>query len=236
MKKMVLAFKRGLFDSFSIALGYFPVAVSFGVAAMAAGVPAWLAVLISVCVYAGASQFILIMLLAQSTSVPSMILIVIAVNMRHLFYGPALLSQLPQNTRSVPLALMAFGLTDEVFAAARARLVHVDLDGQEYWYMGLQLGAYLSWVLGTAVGAYIANDWLASQPILQQSLAFVLPALFFALLLDMLHSIDIRIVIGATVATLVALFFLPAHLSLIVGMVVGSLCALTPTEKNTALL
>lgn len=230
---MLAAFKRGLLDSFSIALGYFPVAVSFGVAAMSAGVPAWLAVLISVCVYAGASQFILIMLIAQHSSILSMVLIVIAVNMRHLFYGPALLSQLPATTTSKPLALMAFGLTDEVFAAARARLSTLPFEPKEYWYLGLQLGAYSAWVAGTAVGAYMASDWLSTQPVLQQSLAFVLPALFFALLMDMLPSVDKKVMVGAALATIIALFIMPAHLSLMVGMLVGSFCAiLVPQTKG----
>lgn len=221
---MWVAFKRGLIDSFSIALGYFPVAVSFGVAAIGVGIPAWFAVLISICVYAGASQFILILLIAQHSSILSMILIVIAVNMRHVFYGPALLSQLPTRSASQPLALMAFGLTDEVFVAARARLYTLPLERKEYWYMGLQLGAYGAWVAGTAVGAYMASDWLSTQPVLQQSLAFVLPALFFALFMDMLASVDKRVIVGAAIVTILTLFIMPAHLSLIVGMLAGSLC------------
>ena len=227
------AFNRGFLDSSSIMLGYFPVAVSFGVAAVSADLAPWLAVLISVCIYAGASQFILLLLIAQHTEVLTMVLIVIAVNLRHLFYGPALLSQFsPVDSGPRPYALMAFGLTDEVFAAARARLTQLTLQPKAYWYLGLQLGAYAAWVAGTAVGAYLASDWLSHHPILQQTLAFVLPALFFALLLDMLESVDSLLLAAAAGATWLATFFLPAHTSLILGMVVGCVWALSSQPKE----
>ncbi|HJH24754.1 MAG TPA: AzlC family ABC transporter permease [Paenalcaligenes hominis] len=227
------AVSRGLWDSSSIMLGYFPVAVSFGVAAISAGLAPWMAVLISVCIYAGASQFILLLLIAQQTDVWSMVFIVIAVNLRHVFYGPALLSQF--NSTSLepkPYAVMAFGLTDEVFAAARARLSQLRVAPKAYWYIGLQLGAYSSWVIGTAVGAYLASDWLSRFPILQQSLAFVLPALFFALLLDMINSVDKRLLIAAALSTGLSSLFFAAHTSLIIGMVVGCGWALVTQLKR----
>ena len=223
------AVRRGIADSSSIMLGYFPVAVSFGVAAISANVEPWLAVLISVFIYAGASQFILLLLMAEHTAVLSMVLIVIVVNLRHVFYGPALLSQLTTpsftpNPKPYSYAVMAFGLTDEVFAAARAKIDHVTVN-KAHWYFGLQFGAYSAWVIGTVIGAYVASDWLSAQPILQQSLAFVLPALFFTLLLDMANKANTPLLMGVAIATALSLFFLPAHSSLMVGMVVGSVWA-----------
>lgn len=227
------AVSRGLWDSSSIMLGYFPVAVSFGVAAISAGLAPWMAVLISVCIYAGASQFILLLLIAQQTDVWSMVFIVIAVNLRHVFYGPALLSQFNSTgLEPKPYAVMAFGLTDEVFAAARARLSQLRVAPKAYWYIGLQLGAYSSWVIGTAVGAYLASDWLSRFPILQQSLAFMLPALFFALLLDMINSVDKRLLIAAALSTGLSSLFFAAHTSLIIGMVVGCGWALVTQLKR----
>lgn len=226
---------QGLADSSSIMLGYFPVAVSFGVAAISANVEPWLAVLISIFIYAGASQFILLLLIAEHAAVLSMVLIVIAVNLRHVFYGPALLSQLTThsstpNPKPYSYAVMAFGLTDEVFAAARAKIDQVTVN-KAHWYFGLQLGAYSAWVIGTVIGAYVASDWLSAQPIFQQSLAFVLPALFFALLLDMANKDSCPLLMGVAIATALSLLFLPAHSSLIVGMVVGSIWAVSSLAR-----
>ncbi|WP_435338026.1 AzlC family ABC transporter permease, partial [Acinetobacter sp. LH3_13] len=55
----------GLTASLSVATGYLPIAFSFGVAAVQAGLAPSIAVLASVLVYAGASQFLLISLLAS---------------------------------------------------------------------------------------------------------------------------------------------------------------------------
>lgn len=224
-KSMKKALLSGLGASSSIALGYFPVAVSFGVAAVQAGLSPWFATLISIGVYAGASQFILIVLIAQQTAILQMVMITIAVNLRHLFYGPALLSQFQQKELPRWPALMAFGLTDEVFVTARGRLSRIPPGQKEAWYLGLQLGAYSAWVSGTVLGAYVASDWLMEQPLLQQTLAFVLPALFFALLLDMKQYVSGYLLLSVATTTLCAHYYLPAHHSLLIGMGIGGIWA-----------
>src|SRR5690606_11586792 len=123
---------------------------------------------------------------------------------RHLFYGPALLSQFQREELPRWPALMAFGLTDVVFATARGRLSKIPSGQKEAWYLGLQLGAYSAWVSGTVLGAYVASDWLMEQPLLQQTLAFVLPALFFALLLDMKQYVSSYLLLSVALATLFA--------------------------------
>ncbi|MCD8567203.1 MAG: AzlC family ABC transporter permease [Geovibrio sp.] len=49
---------KGFRQALPIAAGYFPVAVSFGLTAVSAGLDGWLAVLMSLIVFAGASQFV----------------------------------------------------------------------------------------------------------------------------------------------------------------------------------
>lgn len=219
------AYWRGVRDSASIALGYIPVAISFGLAAVHAGRSPWLAVLVSLVVYAGASQFILISLLAAGAAYPSILGIVVVMNLRHLFYGPALLGFFsgPPRVRSVWLAP---GLTDEVFAASAGSLSRQPAREQGSWYCGLQLGAYLSWVGGTALGAFFAGDVLGQSPVLEKTLGFVLPALFFALLLEIRRSAPALVMAGAGLAALVAMLVLPSYLAIIIGMLAGGLMAL----------
>ncbi len=59
-------FKRGLIRSFPIAIGYLPVAITFGVSALALGFSKVEVFLISALIFAGASQFALISLLPYS--------------------------------------------------------------------------------------------------------------------------------------------------------------------------
>lgn len=76
-------------------------------------------------------------------------------NLRHAFYGPALRPYL----RGGPLE--AFFLTDEVFAVALRALPGLPPGERRGYFLGLGLGAYLSWNLGTALGVLGAQGLLA---------------------------------------------------------------------------
>ncbi|TAL86123.1 MAG: branched-chain amino acid ABC transporter permease [Candidimonas sp.] len=217
------AFAAGMKDSVSIAVGYIPVAISFGLAAVHVGVSPGVAVLTSMLIYAGASQFILVGLIATSGSLASIVGIILLMNLRHIFYGPAVLSKLEKTNRRFPLGMLAAGLTDEVFATAVGKLGQQAPVVREYWYVGLQLGAYSSWVLGTVAGAYFGHDWLSQSPVLSKALGFVLPALFFALLLEIRKIVPFRVLVAAGIATLLGLVLLPAYGAIIAGMVAGVL-------------
>src|SRR5690606_377551 len=136
---MISAFSRGLVSSLSIALGYVPVAVSFGLSAIYAGFSAPMAVLVSVLVYAGASQFILLALVTAGSAPASIVGIVALMNLRHVFYGPAIMPRLVDGR--LPKLALAWGLTDEVFATAISKLELQAADDREHWYLGLQTGA-----------------------------------------------------------------------------------------------
>jgi 4-azaleucine resistance transporter AzlC len=228
-------FIAGLRDSLSIAIGYIPVAISFGLAAIYAGMSPALALMTSLFVYAGASQFILLSLLASGGAPASVIGIVLLMNLRHLFYGPAVLGKLEPGQRRLPLPALAVGLTDEVFATSMARLRQQPASGREYWYAGLQLGAYSSWVGGTAIGAWFGQDWLEQSALLAGMLGFVLPALFFALLLEIRTLVAGRVLAGAGIAAACALLWLPSYAAIIAGMLAGALLALRfPVQAGAA--
>lgn len=224
-------FFYGLKDSLSIALGYVPVAISFGLTAVHLDIPPYIAIVFSLLIYAGASQFLLIALIAQQTGLFSIVAIIWLINLRHLFYGPALMKSAEPIDRKRPLALWAAGLTDEVFAAAIGRFSQQAAQNKEGWYLGLQLGAYSAWVGGTAVGAYFGADWVGHSVVLDKSLGFVLPALFFALLLDIAKAVPRLIVFGATVSTAVALLWLPNYVAIMVGMLAGGVIAAGVAKK-----
>lgn len=216
------ALLRGLRDSLSIVAGYLPVAVSFGLAASHAGMPAWAALLTSLCIYAGASQFILAGLLADGSSAVAIVGIVLLMNLRHMFYGPAVATRLDPRQRRLPLCLLAAGLTDEVFATAIGRLGSQPAAEREQWYAGLQLGAYSAWVLGTAAGVYFGQDLLEQSPLLAATLGFVLPALFFALLLEIGSLAPRRVLVAGALATAVGLWLLPSYGAIIAGMLAAA--------------
>lgn len=227
-------FARGLVDSMAIGAGYVPVAISFGVAAIAAGLSPLIVILTSVLVFAGASQFILIALLASGAAWWVAVPAVLLMNARHLFYGPALYEQLTVQPRTLALPFWSFGLTDEVFASAVAKLGHQRPEAREAWYVGLQLGAYLAWVGGTVLGV-LFNQLLQDAPVfVTEAFNFVLPALFLALLLDMQPKKHWLSLCGAALCVLVLVNFFAVHYVLVLAMLAGALLASFGGQHDTA--
>ena len=227
-------FARGLVDSMAIGAGYVPVAISFGVAAIAAGLSPMVVILTSVLVFAGASQFILIALLVSGAAWWVAVPAVLLMNARHLFYGPALYGQLTAVPRRLPLLAWSFGLTDEVFASAVAKLGQQSPAAREAWYVGLQLGAYLAWVGGTVLGV-VFNHVLQNAPIfVTEALNFVLPALFLALLLDMQPKKHWLSLCGATLAAVLLVSVLPVHYVLVIAMLAGAVLASVGGRNDSA--
>lgn len=215
-------FLRGLGASSSIAIGYLPIAFSFGLTAVQAQVPAWATVLISAVVFAGGSQFVLIALLSSAAPVLGTVGAVWLMNVRHLFYGPALASRLGAPAWRLPRPLLAFGLTDEVFAAAAGRLQGLPVDERQAWLVGLQVGAYAAWVAGTLLGVRFGEQFAAVSPVLRETLDFVLPALFFALLLEVVRQTPKQATAAAAAVAAVLLPWWPAHAAMLAGMLGGA--------------
>lgn len=135
--------------SVSVAMGYVPLGMVFGFLFVQAGAPWWLALTASVFVYAGASQFMMVPMLAAGLPVASIALATLVVNLRHMFYGLSLLNKLP----SQPGArwYLVFALTDETYSVlttlppgTRAgQMVTVALLNQGWWVLGTLLGAVI---------------------------------------------------------------------------------------------
>ena len=178
-------FLAGLRTSLPLIIGYFPVAVAFGISATSIGLSQLDATLISLIIFAGASQFAFVGLLAEGTSALIAMLIVVGLNLRHLLYSTSISPSLKGMSLKQKLSA-AFGLTDEVFASAFSLLKGIPKGNRWSWLIGLELGAYVSWIIGTWVGASSGDLLLAKFGFLKPALAFALPALFLSLLLPML--------------------------------------------------
>ena len=178
----------GLRTSLPLIIGYFPVAVAFGISATSIGLSQLDATLISIIIFAGASQFAFIGLLAEGTSALTAVLVVIGLNLRHLLYSTSISPSLKSLTLKQKLTT-AFGMTDEVFASAFSLLKGIPKENRWSWLIGLEFGAYASWIIGTWVGVSSGDLLLEQFGFLKPALAFALPALFLSLLLPMLVSV-----------------------------------------------
>ena len=187
-----------------IALTVFVFGASFGVLAVAAGVPGWAAVLMSVLVFAGSAQFAATGVITAGGGVLTAILAGGLLNLRYLATGIAVARSLPGGR--LTRALLAQLVVDENYALAVAAGEPGHPDRRTLLITGATL--YLAWVLGTLLGALL-GPVLGDPKRLGLDAAF--PALFVALLWPMLsgrHAVRCALA-GAAVALLLAPFTPP---------------------------
>lgn len=217
---------EGIKDSLPIVLSYVPVAFAFGMNATKLGFTPLESVFFSCIIYAGASQFVITTLLAAGSALWVAALTVMAMDVRHVLYGPSLRSRILHPLKNPKTALWAFGLTDEVFAAATAKLVRDNRRWSENWMLGIAFCSWFSWVAGTVLGAFSGNGLLEGYPTVESALGFMLPALFMSFLLASFQRRQSLSVTAALLGALagVTLFSIPA--AILAGIVTGCLTAL----------
>ena len=113
------AWVSGVRDATPLLGGYIPVAISFGLIANQAGFSSWEAIIISLVIYAGASQFLFVGMVASGAPLWLVVVMTLLINARHLVYAPNLAPWLTGNRWWFWLM---HGLTDQVFALAHTRL------------------------------------------------------------------------------------------------------------------
>ena len=164
-----------------IMLGYVPVGIAYGVLARQAGLSPLETSAMSLLVFAGASQFIAVGMLAAGAGALSIVATTLVVNLRHVLMSSTVARYI--KPESLPLAaLLSFELTDESFAVSMADPSRIkDRPG---FMLGLQSAAQAAWVAGSAIGAFFG-------PLVNSAsygIPFALPALFICLLVLQLKS------------------------------------------------
>jgi len=202
---------------------------AFGLAATQSGLSPFQSILMSFTVFAGASQFGALDLWGTEVSVIPMLVVVFAINARHLLMGASLYPMLKDVSPARRYGLLLF-LTDANWAVSAQdyqngrRNLEVILGG------GVVL--WLAWVLGTAFGAYFSG-------LLQNPKAFGLDMVLGCFLLSMVlggkatpRVVVVWLVAGVT--SLAAWKWLPANMHVVVGALAGGAVGLVWLEPRAA--
>lgn len=226
------SFLDGARDALVIVFTYLPVSFAFGVAAVSYGFSAWEALFLSSTMYAGASQFLVIALLASGSSIWLAAFTVIALDLRHLLYGPALYQQISQPLKLGKTAIWAWGLTDEVFARGLIELSQRRQQWSESWMLGLSLTSWFSWAIGSWFGAIFANQVQYLPQFLQASLDFLLPALFLSFLLAAFDRKQSLVILVALIVSAFGCLFVGLSFAIFAGICAGMLTAIVKYYLN----
>lgn len=169
----------GVRDSLGVGIGIFPLGVALGILVVQAGLPLWVAPALSVVIFAGSVELLLVGMLAAATPLLTIAITVFAVNFRHVFY--AFSFPLSRVRPGLPRAYSVYALVDEAYATyvmiAPERLTSARI-------VTGQAMMQLYWVGGGLIGIAIASA--LSAPI--EGFEFALAATFTVMTLDAVRS------------------------------------------------
>ncbi len=170
--------REALTEGVPVVLAILPFGIVFGALARDAGLTLLEAMGLSGAVYAGASQLVILQLIASGTPLWSVLLAVVAVNFRHVLYSASIGRHL-QRFDTKEKALAFYLLVDPVFAAAETRSRTRILTKSYYFAFALSL--YTAWLTTTGLG-FVFGALIGDQRVL--GLDLLLPIYFLALTLQ----------------------------------------------------
>ncbi|WP_336750078.1 AzlC family ABC transporter permease [Bacillus altitudinis] len=215
------SFLEGIKDCVPTLLGYMSIGFAFGIVGISSQLSIWEIALLSIFIYAGASQFIICALLVTGSPLSAIIFTTFIVNLRHLLLS---LTLAPHFTRYSVKQNIGFGLllTDESFGVAMNKLAQQGKLNNR-WMHGLNITAYLCWIAACTLGG-IFGLWISNPEAL--GLDFALSAMFAALLILSLQTVPknklthrLSLVLYMFVAMFVLLHFVPSHVAVLLATV-----------------
>lgn len=222
-------FTAGAKAALPLVLGAIPFAILFGTLAPTSGLSAIATVAMSILVFAGSAQFIVLALIAVQAPLEMILLTTFVINLRHILYATALVEHI-KHLSITWRAVLAFGLTDETFANMSQRYLQADKSEAHYFYLGSIGCFYCTWVSFTVFGLLLGS---LIPDISSWGLEFAMSVTFIGMVVPYMNS---RAMVSAILsAGLCSLVFaqLPNKLGLIISALIGVFIGLTISKLDS---
>jgi 4-azaleucine resistance transporter AzlC len=192
--------RLGFYHFLPVGMVIFGYAVVFGLLAAGSGLTIAEACLMSLTVFAGASQFIALPMIQKGASIGALAAMAFVVNLRHTLYGLNIGRKFA-GASTLKLLGVSFGIVDETYAFATVG------PGQQInsipYFAGTALCGYFVWNTGTLVGA-AAGAWTRS--LTAQGLDFAMVAVFTAMVGSSVKRKTDWLVVGLSVVIAMAVY------------------------------
>ena len=213
------ALREGARDGLPIALGYFAVSFTLGIAAKRAGLTASQGFLASLLCNASAGEYAGFTMISASAALWELAIMTLIVNARYLLMSTALSQKFAPGTPFIHRLLVGFDVTDELFGIAIARPGYLD----PYYFYGAMLVAMPGWAFGTFFGV-MAGNVLPTR--LVSALSVALYGMFIAIVVPQMKASRANtIAVAIAVACSLAFHYVPALRGVSVGFAI-ILCAI----------
>ncbi len=175
---MLLRSLRAAFPhTIPILAGFSFLGMSFGVLMKVSGFPTWMALLMSITIFAGSMEFVAVGMLLGVFHPVQAFLLTLMINARHLFYGIAMLDKYKDT--GLKKFYLIFAMCDESFSINCSAEIPGDVDSG--WFMTfVNLLDQIYWVGGTLIGC-VFGSFISFNT---EGLDFVMTAMFVVIFLD----------------------------------------------------
>lgn len=215
-----------------IFFGYIPLGFAFGVMLQAAGYNAVWAFFMSIFIFSGTGQYLIVSMLATGATIPNVILMTFLLHMRYFFYGLSMIDKYHKIGKNK--WYLIFGLTDETYAILSTEKPPEGISRQAF-YTSVTFLNHCYWIIGSVLGALIGGV----LPFSTKGIDFVMTALFAVIVVEQwkAHKIHFPALLGFAVP-IVSLIVLGSDHFLIPALLVVSailLCLRPRLEKEERL-
>jgi 4-azaleucine resistance transporter AzlC len=219
------AIKAAFPGTLPVMAGYVFLGFGFGILLFQSGYGFLWALAMSLFIYAGSMQYLLVSLLTGGAGLLTAALTTFVVNARHLFYGISMVDAYKGAGKKKPY--MIFALTDETYSLVSQNQVPEGISRHSYCFL-VSIFDHIYWVAGSVLGS-LAGTLI---PINYEGIEFALTALFVTIFTDQWLSSKNHFpaVIGVA-STLLCLLLFGKDIFLIPSMVIIAL-ALTALRKT----
>jgi 4-azaleucine resistance transporter AzlC len=177
---MYITFKYAFRTTIPILFGYSFLSFSFGILAINLGFDWYIPILMSILIYSGALQFLLVGILTTNLTLIDIFTTSFLLNIRQIFYGLSFLDKFKKFKY-----YSIFALTDETYLLMNNKISNV-IDRQ-YYYFFISLLNHIYWIFGTILGVIFAKNIKLEF----QGLDFILIALFVVLLIEQYKKLQV---------------------------------------------
>ena len=225
MKSRSEIFFKGIIDVSPLMIPVVPFGLIFGVLSIDIGFSPLETVGMSVIIFGGASQIILLQLFSGGASSLVIISSVGAVNSRHLLYG-AVVSEHLSDLKLIWKIIISYFLVDQAFARSN-EYFRKNNDKNKYFHLvGGGITCWIIWqtttVLGIVLGSFIPE---------KLGLSFAVPLTFLALLVnDFRKFINVIVIIVSGFVATLGYNYIPFKAYAIVAGLTGLIVAMILTK------
>lgn len=219
---------QGLIDGIPIALGYLSVSFAFGMLVVNAGLPVWVALMISMTNLTSAGQFAGMNSILAGAPLIEVAVTQFVINIRYALMSLSLGQKLDASVTGWQRWLIGFGITDEIFGVASRKGSHL----KPGYFLGLIAGPYCGWALGTLLGGCASY---LMPPRLRDALGIALYGMFLAIIIPKAKKAGrFAFVILCAIVLSSCLYWIPGLSSIPSGWAV-ILCAVIAAAVGAAL-